>query len=230
MKKTFLLSTSILSLLGMGYSASATSISEGQWDSTGTVAFTENTTTPPDVVNPEAPDEPGPDGTAGSLAIDYVSDLDFGTHEISASKATYYANPDTQAFSSPVADFVEMHDLRGLGTGNDTQLSVTQLAQFSNGTAELNGAALTFSSGNAVNASGGDYTPSAVAKYTLIPGTSQSVMTTDGTVGQYLTSYGQASDYQGTEVKSPISLSVPSGAATAGSYSTTLQWDLIAAP
>ncbi|MCT0016607.1 WxL domain-containing protein [Lactococcus lactis subsp. lactis] len=234
MKKVITLSASTLALLvagATGVSAvSAASVTATQWNSTGTVAFTENTTTPPDVTNPEVPGETGPGGTPGSLAIDYASDLDFGTHAISASQETYYANPDSQAFSKSVAAFVEMHDLRGLGTGNSTQLTVTQLAQFNNGSAELNGAALTFSSGTGVNAGGGSYVPTSVTEFTLTPGTAQNVMSTDGTAGQFLTSYGKASDYQGTETGGPISLSVPSGSAQAGNYTATLQWDLTTAP
>ncbi|MDG4984173.1 WxL domain-containing protein [Lactococcus lactis] len=231
MKKAIMLSTSTLALLLVGASSvSAASVAETQWNSTGTIAFTENTTTPPDVTDPEVPGEPGVDGTDGALAIDYASDLDFGTHEISASQETYYANPDSKAFSKPVAAFVEMHDLRGLGTGNNTQLTVTQLTQFNNGSSDLKGAALTFTSGTGANAGGGTYIPTSATNFTLTPGTAQDVMTTDGTVGQYLTSYGVASDYKGTEEEGPISLSVPSGSAVVGSYKATLQWDLTTAP
>jgi hypothetical protein len=232
MKKAITLSASILALVGAtGASAvSAASVTAGQWDSNGTVAFTPNTTTPPDVTDPDDPGETGPGGTPGALAIDYASDLDFGTHEISSTQETYYANPDTTAFSKPVAAFVEMHDLRGLGTGNNTQLTVTQLAQFNNGSANLDGAALTFTSGTGANAAGGTYVPTSSTGFTLTPGTAQDVMSTDGTVGQYLTSYGATSDYKGTETGGPISLSVPSGSAVAGNYTATLQWDLTTAP
>ncbi|KEY62237.1 Cell surface protein [Lactococcus cremoris subsp. cremoris GE214] len=157
--------------------------------------------------------------------------MDFGTHEISASQATYYASADSKAFSKPVGAFVQMHDLRGLGTGNGTTLTVTQLAQFTNGSKGLTGAALSFSSGPGVNAdASGSYVPKSTASYTLTPGTAQEVMSTDGTVGQYLTSYGKAADYQGNEAGGPISLSVPSGSAVAGNYTATLQWDLTTAP
>ena len=124
-----------------------------------------------------------------------------------------------------------MYDLRGLGTGNGTTLTVTQLAQFTNGSKGLTGAALSFSSGAGVNAdASGSCVPKSTASYTLTPGTAQEVMSTDGTVGQYLTSYGKAADYQGNEAGGPISLSVPSGSAVAGNYTATLQWDLTTAP
>ena len=93
MKKALSLSAATLALLVVGATAistaSADSVKAEQWTSTGTIGFTANTTPPPDVTNPEVPGEPGPGGTAGALAIDYSSDLDFDTHEISASQATY---------------------------------------------------------------------------------------------------------------------------------------------
>lgn len=107
---------------------------------------------------------------------------------------------------------------------------MTQVKQFNNGSADLKGAALSFSAGTAANAGGGTYTPNAESGFTLTPGTAQNVMSTDGTTGTYLTSYGKAADYKGNTVGGPISLSVPSGSALAGDFSTTLQWDLTTAP
>lgn len=55
-------------------------------------------------------------------------------------------------------------------------------------------------------------------------------METNGTVGQFLTSYGTVADYKGTTESAPISLSVPSGSPVKGDYTATLQWDLLTAP
>lgn len=235
MKKTITFSAATLALLVAGASGassvSAATVKAEQWNSTGTIGFTANTTAQPAVTNPEVPGGTGPGGTPGELAIDYASDLAFGTHQISSKSETYFADADTTAFKgTAVAAFVEMHDLRGLGTGNKTQLRVTQLKQFNNGKADLEGATLSFSAGKAANAGGGGYTPTAEAGFTLNPGTAQNVMSTDGTAGQFLTSYGKAADYKGNTAGGPISLSVPSGSALAGDFSTTLQWDLITAP
>ncbi|MHA3999416.1 WxL domain-containing protein (plasmid) [Lactococcus cremoris] len=241
MKKAITLSAATLALLVAGASGasavSAASVNAGQWNSTGNIGFTPNTQTPPVVTNPEAPEAPGVivyRGTKGALAIDYASDLAFGQHEISAKSATYYAAADKTAFPGgrKVGAFVEMHDLRGLGTGNNTRLTVTQLDQFKkNGSdAYLTGAALSFSSGKAANAGGGTYPSTAEAGFTLKPGQAHTVMTTNGTVGQFLTSYGKAVDYvvdsQGNTIRGPISLSVPSGSALEGNFTATLQWDL----
>ncbi|NEX51728.1 WxL domain-containing protein [Lactococcus lactis] len=237
MKKAITFSAATLALLVAGASGasavSAASVKAEQWNSTGTIGFTANTTTPPDITNPEVPGGTGPGGTPGELAIDYASDLAFGKHEISAKSETYFADADTTAFNgTPVGAFVEMHDLRGLGSGdkNGTQLNVTQLKQFNDGSADLKGATLSFSAGTAANAGGGSYTPTAVAGFTLTPGQAQLVMSTDGTVGQFLTSYGQATDYKGNTAGGPISLDVPSGAALVGTFNATLEWNLAVAP
>ncbi|WP_372756763.1 WxL domain-containing protein [Lactococcus lactis] len=231
MKKAITLSAATLALLVAG--ASGASVKAEPWSSTGTIGFTANTKTPPAITNPEVPGGTGPRGILGELAIDYASDLAFGKHEISAKSETYFADADTTNFNrTPVGDFVEMHDLRGLGSGDKkgTQLNVTQSKQFNNDSAELKGATLSFSAGTAANAGGGAYTPTAEAGFILKPGTAQKVMSTDGTVGQFLTSYGKAADYKGNTAGGPISLSVPSGSALAGDFSTTLVWDLVTAP
>lgn len=234
MKKALMLSTQSLIILAAAGTLAATAVSADSvistWDSEGSVAFTENNKDIPDIVNPEVPNEHGDEGTEGALAVDYVSDLDFGSHPLSAAHKTYYAKPDTAAFSKAVAPFIEFHDLRGLGEGNNTSLTVTQVAQFNNGTQALTGASLSFSLGKGCNAAGGTYNPNSVGSFTLIPGQSQPVMETNGIAGQFLTSYGTASDYKGTTEGSPISLSVPSGSATKGNYTATLLWDLTTAP
>ena len=237
MKKAITLSAATLALLVAGASGaspvSAASVKAEQWTSKGTIGFTVNKTTPPDITNPEVPRVTGSGGTPGELAIDYASVLAFGTHQISSKSANYYADADKIAFNgTPVGAFVEMHDLRGLGTGNGTHLTVTQSEQFKNDKgAFLAGAALIFSAGKAANAyTGATDTTTATDSFTLTPGTAQDVMSTDGTVGQFLTSYGKAADYRGNTAGGPIYLSVPSGAALLGNFSATLQWDLTTAP
>lgn len=231
MKKAITLSAATLALLVAG-SSGASAVSTK--DSTGTIGFTANTSTPPDITNPEVQGVTGQGGgTPGELAIDYVSDLNFGQHQISSKKETYFAKNDTTAFKNKaVAAFVEMHDLRGLGSGDKkgTQLTVTQDKQFKNSSgAELKAATLSFSAGTAANAGGG--TPqTSTNKFDLTPGEAQTVMSTDGTVGQFLTSYGQAADYKGDTAGGPISLSVPSGSALAGTFTAKLVWNLAVGP
>ncbi|NEX57559.1 WxL domain-containing protein [Lactococcus lactis] len=234
MKKAITLSAVTLALLVAGASGVSAETSQTVNQSTGTIGLIANTTAPPDITNPEVPGRTGTRGPEGALAIDYVSNLDFGEkHQISSKTETYYANADTTAFNdTPVRAFVEIHDLRGLGSGphNGTQLNV-KLEQFKNDEAKIiKGVTLRFPSGTAANAGGGDIKPTAKADFTLEPGVATNVMSTDGTPGQFLTSYGKAANYKGDTAQEPISLSVPSGSALAGDFSTTLQWYLITAP
>ncbi|MDN6030309.1 MAG: WxL domain-containing protein [Lactococcus plantarum] len=198
--------------------------------SDGTVGFKENNSSDIPIVNPEAPNEEIHSDTTGPLSLNYVSSIAFGKQELSTKQETYYADLDSSVFKTGVAPFVEMVDARGAGNDSKTAVTVTQVSQFKSGKNTLDGAALTFSMGRAVNAGGGKYIPNSTDKFTLVPGTAQTVMETDGTVGQYLTSYGTAKDYQDTTKGSPISLTVPAGAAVKGDYTATLQWDLTTAP
>ncbi len=142
MKKLITYSTMTLSafaLLGAA-SVSADSIDQNTYDSEGTVSFTQAPeTSNPGVIDPENPGgevDPNIPGVEGTIALDYASNLDFGSHEISTSSSTYYASKDENTGN---ADFVAMHDLRGEGTW---AVTVTQLGQFTNGTNELSGAQL----------------------------------------------------------------------------------------
>ena len=233
MKKAITLSAATLALLVAGASGvSAESSQTVPWKSTGTIGFTANSKAQ-NITNPEVPELTHSGGSSGALAIDYVPELDFGKPQISAKSETYYAKADTAAFKgTAVGAFVEMHDLRGLGTGNDTHLTVTQLKQFNNkdDKDDLARAALSFSAGKAANAGGGTYTPTAIESFTLVPDRAQKVMSINGTSGQFLTRYGKASDYTGNETGGPISLSVPSGSALAVDFSTTFEWDLVTGP
>lgn len=64
MKKAITFSAATLALLVAGASGasavSAASVKAEQWNSTGTIGFTANTTTPPDITNPEVPGGTGP--------------------------------------------------------------------------------------------------------------------------------------------------------------------------
>ncbi|NHI76413.1 WxL domain-containing protein, partial [Lactococcus petauri] len=144
MKKIITLSTvalSTLALLGAG-TVSADSVDQNKFNSEGTVNFTAAPdTSNPGVVDPENPGggvDPEIPGVAGTIALDYASNLDFGTHEISEKSATYYASTDEKTSG---ADFVAMHDLRGEGTWS---ITVTQFSQFKNGENDLTGAQLSF--------------------------------------------------------------------------------------
>lgn len=216
--------------------ASADSVDANNWDSKGTVSFTapDPDTELPGVTDPENPGvtpEPGLPSVPGNFAIDYASDLDFGTHTIQGTNQTYYAKLDSKAQAAGYSgtNFASMHDLRG--TEDGWALTVTQASQFNNGTSDLKNATLTFSGAKGVNSGGGTEVPTAKSDYTLVPGQAQQVLSdTSGTVGNYAVTYGSTSDYKGDEVGGPISLYVPSGSAKASTYTTTLNWNLASVP
>lgn len=236
MKKLITYSTMTLSafaLLGAA-SVSADSIDQNTYDSEGTVSFTQAPeTSNPGVIDPENPGgevDPNIPGVEGTIALDYASNLDFGSHEISTSSSTYYASKDENTGN---ADFVAMHDLRGEGTW---AVTVTQLGQITNGTNELSGAQLSFNSATPVytaETSGTSaYMPTSNNILNLAVGTPETVMTSNsqGSYGTYATKYGTADDYTGNETGGPISLSVPAGSAKAGTYTTTLEYSLSVVP
>lgn len=204
-------------------------------DSTGMITFIPgDETTNPGVVDPENPGggvEPEIPGVAGSIALDYASDLDFGSHKISTTDSTYYASTDK---TTGGADFVAMHDLRGAG---EWSITVTQNNQFTNQRAvELSGAQISFEKAIAVNTGietgvGADM-PSAVNITNLMIGAPSLVMSSNeaGSYGTYATKYGTKSDYLGNEEGGPISLSVPAGAAQVGDYQSTLEYSLNVVP
>lgn len=246
MKKMITLSSATLGallLLGTAAPAFAASVDATNWNSTGTVVFTPGTdTSDPGVPDPD-PDPVDPDptpvgpGVPGAIALDYASNLNFGTHEIADKTMTYYAAPDTE-FNAPTGagtDFVAMHDLRGEGTWT---LTVAQATDFNNGTRDLKGAAISFNSATAVNTSvpgSTDYLPTA-ENFTLGVGTGpQTVATSDatGSYGTYAVRYGVPDEYKAddaTAPSGPISLSVPKGTAAVGTYTTTLEYALNAVP
>lgn len=236
MKKIITLSTAALStlaLLGAG-TVSADSVDQNNFNSEGTVNFTAAPdTSNPGVVDPENPGgtvDPEIPGVAGTIALDYASNLDFGTHEISEKTATYYASKDEKTSG---ANFVAMHDLRGEGTWS---ITVTQMAQFKNGTNDLTGAQLSFNNAEAVytgtESGTGAYMPTASNITNLVVGTPAPVMASNaaGSYGTYAVKYGAAADYTGNEEGGPISLSVPAGSAKAGTYTATLEYALSVVP
>lgn len=236
MKKIITLSSVVLStltLLGAG-TASADSVDQNKFNSEGTIKFTAAPdTSNPGVVDPENPGgtvDPEIPGVAGTIALDYASNLDFGTHEISEKTATYYASKDEKTSG---ADFIAMHDLRGEGTWS---ITVTQLAQFKNESNDLTGAQLSFNKATAVytgtEAGTSAYMPSASNITNLEVGSPAQVMAsnTAGSYGTYAVKYGASADYVGNETGGPISLSVPAGSAKAGTYTATLEYDLSVVP
>lgn len=93
----------------------------------------ENPTNPVTPVNPEGPTNPVSPGTAGPLSIDFASNFEFGTQNISSAAQVYYAHPQLTADSSGNIDgtrelYTQVTDNRGTAAG--WTLSVSSDSQF----------------------------------------------------------------------------------------------------
>lgn len=247
MKKALTLSAATLLALTFGTSITPAAHAAGildadnnqtSYQSNANVSFTTpDTTNPVDPgTDPDSPDTPLPVGP-GLLAIDYASDLDFGTHSISSNDQTYYASLD----STYGRDTVAFHDVRpvsattGLSAGYT--ITVKEDTDFTNGASTLKGASLNFNNANVVWEGQGtaDSTQAPTASsLNLTPGASQTaLLAQEGTgFGQWGIKYGASTDaYTGNETGGPISLFVPGSTQKAqGTYSTTLTWTINEVP
>lgn len=158
-------------------------------------------------------------GETGPLTLDYVSNLDFGTHEISVSEMTYEALDRAH---------IQVTDRRG---AQSTGWKVTvQASQFSNeGQPSLEGASITFKNGTvATNLEG--VTAPTTSEFTVTTG-GQAVTVTNAAkgsgVGTWLTIWDKEAD---AETNSNVTLTVPQNTATPGTHVSTLTWTLADAP
>lgn len=196
----------------------------GSHNSNATITFTEpdNQVDVLDPTDPSKPLAPQPDeddtggktGDTGPLSLDYVTNLDFGTHDVSIAAKTYPATNSTQPFT-------QVTDRRSISTG--WTLTV-QAANFQSGGANtLSGASLTFKGGEAAsNLTGLDQ-----------PTVNNPINVTTGGEAANVT-IASAGQGRGTWItrwdKNNVELTVPQAAATQGAHTSTLTWTLTAGP
>jgi hypothetical protein len=232
-KKISLLATSALAVLELGTTAPTVAHAA---DSTASVIFQPNTK-PTNPVDPENPDNPfTPDkpatGENGPLSIDYVSDFNFGTQDITTKDATYSAALTSGKDSSgaPVTkpNYVQITDNTGSSLG--WSLNVKQVAQLASGANALQGAQISLANLEAVtNSASNAVAPTVAGGINLIPGTVAKVTTADANQGEgtWVTRFGK----DATEGASAVSLSVPGASVKkAATYTSTLQWTLSSTP
>lgn len=176
-----------------------------------------------DVLDPADPTKPldpqpnkdkGKTGDTGPLTLDYVTNLEFGTHDVSIAAKTYTATNSTQPFT-------QVTDRRGTSTG--WRLTVQAATFQSNGQSTLPGASLTFENGTAV---------SNLTDLTE-PTVSDSINVTTGG-GAVTVTTANAGEGRGTWVtrwsKDDVKLMIPQGTATEGTHTSQLTWTLSNAP
>jgi hypothetical protein len=247
LKKTsaaFLLALTLAPVVATSISASADDIT---YYSKGSITFQEGTgtvnpvdpTNPTVPVNPTDPVNPITPGTDGPLSIDFASNWNFGTQDIAAQNATYYAQPQGLTSGDPVPLYAQVSDRRGTFAG--WSLSLTQLAQFKDGSGnQLTGAQLSFR-GSGTTASTSQTAASGVQTvgFFLTPGTAQSLLSAkenEGT-GTNTYSFGNMGQYDSSAIdgttpasKSAVQLSVLGGSMRKAAYTTDLVWTLADTP
>ncbi|WP_445449204.1 WxL domain-containing protein [Enterococcus lactis] len=224
---TILLSSSLLSTLNVQADETIEPAKDSA-TSTAKITFTGDNSDPvnpvdsddPDnPVNPVDPDDPDNHGTGdnGPLSIDYVSNITFGTQDISTTSQVYNAEN--------AEPHVQITDKRGVEGGWTLTAAATKFVASDN--SELKGAELSFKNGVAETTS--DNTSKAPVTSDLIFDNTEAktVMTADSLKGQ-----GTWLDvFKGTEGNNTnVQLSVPSGSAQAKEYTSTITWTLTAGP
>ncbi|QTJ36946.1 WxL domain-containing protein [Dolosigranulum pigrum] len=192
----------------------------GSYNSNATITFTEpnddvdvlDPTDPSKTLDPQ-PDE-GKTGDTGPLTLDYVTNLDFGTHDVSIAEQTYTAKNDPQPFT-------QVTDRRGTSTG--WTLTVQAASFQSGGEDTLPGASLTFENGTATSNLNGLNAPQVNSPINVTTG-GNAVNVTIANAGQgrgtWITSWS----------KDNVKLTIPQGTATEGTHTSQLTWTLSDAP
>lgn len=231
MKKSALLTVAAMSGLLLGGVTSSVSAAEtSSATSKASATFTNATdpTTPIDPTDPTDPENPGGGpgtGNAGPLSLDYVSDLDFGTHEVPTTDQIYAAKDDTDTTGNAIPNYVQVTDQRA-GTPKGWTLLVTQNAQFASASdTTLDGAQISFS-GTAITANASTADGAATHDVTLTPGTSTVIM--DASAGKC---FGTWADKWGDTGSSTAKLAVPVAThPEAEAYTANLTWSLTDTP
>ena len=195
-------------------------------NSDATVNFTLPQDTPP-IIDPENPGQDNDDqngtGQTGPLTIDWVSDLNFGTHQLSVEEETY------EALNK--APFVQVSDRRGTGAGWNLTVQATPFTSDGLGLQEsLPGAKLTFTDGEAVSRINPIFAPNvadSIEVNTNNEATRVATATSGEGVGSWVTRWLKE---EGADTNSKVALTVPQAAATPGSHTSTLTWTLTDAP
>lgn len=217
MKKN-ILATTLLSVLAIN-TMSMTIYAEEMSDSatsTAKITFEGNDTHSNKPVNPDDPNNHGT-GDQGPLSIDYVSNISFGTQEISQNKKVYVA-----ANAKP---FVQITDKRGVAGG--WSLTATASKFSAADSSELKGAILSFANGDTRTTSDNISGKPDAFDFTFNNHEAQPVMTAKSLNGQ-----GTWLDvFEGEEGNNTnVQLTVPAGSAQAKEYTATITWTLTAGP
>lgn len=202
--------------------------------SNATVEFSAPTDTV-DPVDPESPENPNTDITpedgnntnqVGPLSLDYISNIDFGSHDISTSAVTLQ--------TGTVEPYIQVSDRRGTGEGWNVQALANSFT--SEGINTLPGATISFLNGetnststtaepvvneNIVLSADGDAVNVVTAAAREVDGPISSAQGLGTWVASWLTSYAPESE---------VSLYIPEAASSPGTHTAVIDWTLTAGP
>ena len=231
MKLTKLTALALIATTGGAFFTTSAQAATDTTTSTGEVTYEKFS----DATDPIHPGDPGNKdiedkgtGNTGELTIDYVSSIQFPNQKVTGNDAVYFAKMSNVTLEGGTLEatpnYVQVSD--NSGTNSGWKLKVKQDNQFKNADGkELTAAALSFKNGDSVKKV--DFLamekPS-VHDVTLTPGENHLIASaeTDQGVGTWAMNFGGADN--GAE---SISLAVPGKyAKVAGTYSTTLTWEV----
>lgn len=184
-------------------------------------------------VNPENP--PTLTEDQGLISIDFASRFDFGVKEISTTPGRYYAKPQQLLDSDGILidgevrpNYIQVSDRRPGSERGGWELALTQLTPFVNESGhELRGAQISISNAELITAQDGVRPDLLRSGFTITPNNRLSLVVANAHEGQgtWVYRFGNEANF-GTSVV----LEVPPSAGNLGVYSTTLNWQLVAAP
>ncbi|MGX7390804.1 WxL domain-containing protein [Dolosigranulum pigrum] len=223
----------LVSLATLGIVASGNTVIAQNLTSEGKITFEDpdNEYVPPK--DPENPannltggDGKTNDGTPESLlTLDYVTNLDFATHEVNQARGTY--NTVTEK------PFVQVSDRRQTGEGWHL---TAQLGSFSSGgNPTLVGSTITFKNANVQTPGPGTNKPT-TGEVTLTAGEeSGKIATAAAKTDSLSTAQGLGTwliDWikQDGDANDNVTLTVPANEATAGEHTATITWTLTSGP
>jgi len=221
MKKLLMLTAVLVSLNVLGFCCIHPIFAQ---ESDVTIGFEAGSGAVPPL-NPDDPTQPlesGDMGTgeSGSLALNYISPIAFGTHTVSSVEQIYN--------STTLKPFVQVTDLRGTGSGWELR-ATAGLFENAEG-ATINGAILTFLDGEPLSAVPGAAPPMCPNEISLpADGTSSAIIMSAGNdegKGTWLCRW-----YPETGPNNDaITLTIPAAIANIGNYTSSVLWSLVDAP
>ncbi|ULG72713.1 WxL domain-containing protein [Macrococcus brunensis] len=228
MKTNKILATTLIAGLAVAPFVSTSAFAA---DSTAKVTFTAptDTVTPklptaPGTNNPDAPTQGTVNTVGGPLTLDFVSNIEFGTHAI---------NPATTVYqSTTLQPYIQVSDRRGTGEGWNV---TAQASAFTDGSAStLPGSTITLNNGAEASTSS---TPAPLPNASIVlptagaaaPVVNAAAKTADlktaQGLGTWLTSW-----ISSNATNEKVTLTVPEAAATPGTHTSTITWTLSASP